>query len=325
MPTPAHITLDPALVRRLYDRAHADRWHLTIELFAETLAESAKRGTYPFSTGGDRSRASVGVGGAEAGARADVERYLESLHLEDLALAAACASGHEPAWEYFVRETRPALRRAAAALDASGGAQDLADGIYAELFGVRDGAGERRSLFHYFHGRSSLATWMRAVLAQRVVDRARAMKRHDPLPEEQSPAALAAPDRTIDPERARHESLMQQALRDAIATLDSRDRLRLGCYHAQELTLAQTGRILGEHEATVSRQLARTRRELRAEVERRLREDAGLSDGQIAACVTSLASDPGPLDVDDLIGKDAGRKESAPDRSTIEKPRDRHA
>jgi RNA polymerase sigma-70 factor, ECF subfamily len=332
MPTPAHIDLEPALVHRLYQRSGAERWHLRIELFAEALAESARKGSYLFSTGGDggpkspkgsespksseSSESSVGDGA--------IERYLESLHLEDLALATACAHGHEPAWEHFVQQTRPALRRAAVALDASGGAQDLADGIYAELFGVRDGAGERRSLFRYFHGRSSVVTWLRAVLAQRVVDRVRATRRHEPLPEEQSPAALAAPDRVVDPERRRHEELMQQALRAAIAGLEPRDRLRLGCYHAQELTLAQTGRILREHEATVSRQLARTRRDLRADVERRLRE-AGLSDDQIAACVASLAADPGPLDVGDLMGGEADRKESPQDRSKIEKRRDGHA
>ena len=33
-----------------------------------------------------------------------------------------------------------------------------------------DDRGERRSLFRYFQGRSSLATWLRAVLAQRYVD-----------------------------------------------------------------------------------------------------------------------------------------------------------
>ena len=42
-------------------------------------------------------------------------------------------------------------------------------------FAERDG--ERQSLFRYFHGRSSLATWLRAVLAQRVVDAVRVERR----------------------------------------------------------------------------------------------------------------------------------------------------
>ena len=56
----------------------------------------------------------------------------------------------------------------------------------------------------------------------------------------------------------------------------------MSCYYAQDLTLAQTGRLLGEHEATVSRQLARTRREIRAEVERLLNSE-GLTEAQICS------------------------------------------
>ena len=57
----------------------------------------------------------------------------------------------------------------------------------------------------------------------------------------------------------------------AMARLEPRDRLRLGCYYAQQLTLAQTGKLLKEHEATTSRQLARTRKRIRGGVEQDLR------------------------------------------------------
>ena len=48
---------------------------------------------------------------------------------------------------------------------------------------------------------------------------------------------------------------MRAVLAAAIAALAPRDRLRLACYYAQEMTLAQIGRLTREHEATVSRQL----------------------------------------------------------------------
>ena len=69
----------------------------------------------------------------------------------------------------------------------------------------------------------------------------------------------------------------------------------------QELTLAETGRLLKEHEATVSRHLARARRAIRHDVERQLREEAGLTGDQIAACFASVAEDPGPLDLKKVI------------------------
>src|SRR5262245_3482070 len=110
-------------------------------------------------------------------------------HTADLELARRCAAGDEAAWETFVREYRPVLYRAAQALDPTGGARELADSLYGELYGVPStkGATPARSLFHYFQGRSSLATWLRAVLAQRFVDRARAARRLQPLPEGDDP------------------------------------------------------------------------------------------------------------------------------------------
>ena len=68
-----------------------------------------------------------------------------------------------------------------------------------------------------------------------------------------------------------------------------------------------------EHEATVSRQLARTRRAIREDVERWL-ESAGLSRPQIAECFASLAADPGPLDLKPLL-REAAPAEQARERS----------
>jgi RNA polymerase sigma-70 factor len=277
--------IDDGLIERLYRKANAERWRVPVGLFAEALETSATR------VFGDK----------DLSAR-ELDRYLASLHLEDLALACACSSGDEAAWEHFIREQRPRLYRAADALASGGRARELADSLYADLYGFDDRGQGRRSLFRYFHGRSSLATWLRAVLAQRHVDRLRAERRVEPLPEEESPAALASPSTSADPERPRYLTLIRQALGQAVACLPARDRLRLGCYYAQGLTLAATGRLLREHEATVSRQLARTRRAIREDVERQLRAEAGLTDAQIAQCFESVAEDPGPLDVGEMLG-----------------------
>jgi len=223
---------------------------------------------------------------------------VDSPHAADLELARLCATGDERAWERFIREYRPLLYRAADALDRTGGAREIADSLYADLYGVKDGGRERQSLFQYFQGRSSLATWLRAVLAQRYVDRLRVERRLEPLPDEEVATRDAEP---ADPDRSRYVALVRQALTRVVGRLTGRDRLRLACYYVQELTLAETGRVLKEHEATVSRQLARTRRAMRDDVERQLREEAGLSADQIAACFASVADDPGPLDLKQVI------------------------
>jgi RNA polymerase sigma-70 factor (ECF subfamily) len=242
-------------------------------------------------------------------------------YARDLELARQCAAGDEAAWERFILEYRPVLYRAADALDASGGARDLADALYADLYGVADAGAERRSLFRYFQGRSSLATWLRAVLAQRYVDRLRARKRFESLPDEDAAASgvLASAADPPDPDRFRHLTWLRDALARAVQRLDHRDRLRLGCYYVQELTLADTGRLLHEHEATVSRQLAKTRKALRADVERQLHAEHGLSDAQVAECFAAASEDAGPLDLGQLLGQDEVRKKSAPDRSYDER------
>lgn len=290
--------IDPALVERLYLRAQGGRWRVPKHRFAEALEASAERA---FAGRPPEPR--------------EVEGYLTALHLEDLALACACVDGNEEAWEHFVYEQRPLLYRAADALDPTGGARDLADSLYADLFGFREGADERGALFRYFHGRSSLTTWLRAVLAQRHVDRLRTTRRMEPLPDEDSPAAIPTPQRAIDLDNDRYLGLIQQALGQAIASLPPRDRLRLACYYSQDMTLAETGRILGEHEASSSRHLARTRRVIRDEVERRLRREQGLTDPEIARCFECVLEDAGPLDLQRALDAGPERKESALDRS----------
>jgi RNA polymerase sigma-70 factor (ECF subfamily) len=286
-----------ALAGDLYRAARADRWDLPPAVFAEALAVSAAK-----AFAGREPRPG------------EIERYLRGLHLEDLALACACAAGHEPAWDYFIREHRPVLYRAADALDPSGGMRESADALYADLYGLRERDGERPSLFRYFHGRSSLATWLRAVLAQRHVDRARSSRRIEPLPDDESggPAAAPAPTPAPDPERVRYLTLILGALRAAIDGLPARERLRFSCYYADELTLAATGRILGEHEATVSRQLARTRKALRAAVARSLKTAGRLNGAQIARAFECAAEDAGSFD----LSRWATRKEREENRST---------
>jgi len=278
------VTLPQRLVDRLYADADAARWSLPADLFRDALAASA-----------DKAFA------GRSPAAPDVERFLRGLHLQDLALACACRHGVDAAWEQLMREHRPVLYRAADAIDPTGRARELADALWADLFG---------SLFRYFHGRSSLATWLRAVLAQRHVDAIRAAKRLEPLPEEESFAPAATP---ADANDMKCQQLVGRALDAALAQLDARDRLRLACYHARQLTLAETGRLLREHEATVSRHLARTRRTLRTAVERWMREDAGLPADEVQRCLQAAVDDPGPLDLAAMLD-DASRKNPVVDR-----------
>ncbi len=284
--------LTDADYQRLHRAGHAARWGVSATRFAAAIEASLAHAAR----------------GASLDPR-EASRRAAALHLDDLALATACIDGQDDAWEYFIREHRPGLYRAADALNPGGGARELADALYADLYGVAKGEGERRSLLLYYHGRSALGTWLRAVLSQRLIDRVRASKRLAPLLDESSlPAPVEGVPDPLQPERA---ARIGQALAQAVAALEPQDRWRLASYYQQQLTLAQIGRLLGEHEATVSRQLARTRRALRADIEARLHR-AGLTEAEVGECFEAAVGAASPID----LGRIFARKNAPGERST---------
>jgi RNA polymerase sigma factor (sigma-70 family) len=235
------------------------------------------------------------------------------------------------------------LYAAARAIVGAGGetqARDLADSLYAELYGMgRDDADRtavdrsasniaepdrgnpdragrnRKPLLQYFHGRSKLSTWLRAVLAQKFVDSLRATQRFHPLDEEREQHAhtrnsTASGSSVIsdacdiaagDPDRQRLIPHLREAFTESLAALTPTDRLLLSLYYVQELSLAQIAKLRGVHEATISRQLDRLRRELRESVERMLSAArpqesdragrAALSTAEIRLCFTYALED----------------------------------
>jgi len=160
-----------SLVEKLYAESQAACWGLSLERFSLSLERSAAK---RFS--------------GEAASGQKLEDYLTSLHVEDLALAAACATGCESAWEHFFATYKQYLYSAAAAITRRSSsdpyAREFADSLYATLYGRETTIG-RVSLFNHFHGRSKLSTWLRAVLAQRYIDVLRQEKRLESLDDDE--------------------------------------------------------------------------------------------------------------------------------------------
>jgi RNA polymerase sigma-70 factor (ECF subfamily) len=296
-PVPANTPLRGCeeLMVRLHGQARASRWGLGVEAFSNALERAVRKRMNP-------SGLSV----------AQREEFLSTLHLEDLALAQACAAGIEAAWEFFVEAYRPYLRSAAAAVlrtsSASAEARELADSLFAELYGLAEGKTGERSLFRYFHGRSSMKTWLRAVLAQRHIDAVRVARRFESLDEPDGDGRVREPaDRVTlpagDPHRGKYISQFQAALSAALGKIELRDRERLRLYYVEEETLAEIGKKLGEHESSVSRNLERIRREMKANVEECLRKKAlgpALSEEQIVLCFEYAAEDV-PIDLGKML------------------------
>jgi RNA polymerase sigma factor (sigma-70 family) len=281
-------TVPVETARCLLDRAAAPaEWNVTAEQFQAALERSVRR---RFCDNPPEL--------------ADLDTYLAALHLSDLALACACSAGNPAAWDFFVAQFRPELYRGARAIVRNANARELADSLYAELYGLRESGGVRNSLFDYFHGRSKLTTWLRAILAQREVDAIRRARRTESLDDVGHDGKVG--DRTraktgrsslgsTDPDRQKCLAILQTILERALDALTPRDRLRLAYYYAEGLTLAQIGKLMGEHEATVSRKLERLRRDLRQQIDRALRQRK-LSEAQVQLCY-DCAREEWPFDL----------------------------
>ncbi len=166
------------LLAELHAKGGCDKIGLTPEAFAAVLCDVA--GKYLPS----------GVTQSEARA------FLLTLRVEELALARACVSGHNSAWEVFLIRYREKLYQSALRIAREdSAARDLADSLYAELYGTTTRDGERLSKLASFTGRGSLEGWLRTVLAQEFVNRYRRTRRLVSLDEEnEAGAQLAAPE-----------------------------------------------------------------------------------------------------------------------------------
>jgi len=234
-------------VAELYEKSRAAEFGLSIETFTRIIQEVAKK-YLP----------------AEASA-AETRAFVAALRLEELALARGCAAGDERAWEVFLTRYREKLYDIAAyiAKEASA-ARELADSLYADLYGTTVRDGQRVSKLASYTGRGSLEGWLRTVLAQEFVNRYRRQRRLVSLDEEteqgtQFPARIAEAETAVDPR-------LTAATDHALGELSPEDRFVLVSYFLDSRTLAEIARTLRVHESTISRKLDKVAKSLRKRI-----------------------------------------------------------
>lgn len=208
------------------------------------------------------------------------------LKIEELVLARACSAGNDAAWEAFLLRFRASLYECAyriAGNEATG--REIADELYADLYGVPNRDGRRVSKLDYYMGRGSLEGWLRTVLAQHHIDRCRFYSKTISLEEQvEAGAAFPAPP---EPGTAAPDPRLVIALNQSLSELTPEDRFLLASYYLDQCTLAQLARQLHVHESTMSRRLDRLITNLHKHVLKRLRAD-GLSSRQCDELVAEL-------------------------------------
>ncbi len=228
-----------------------------------------------------------------------------SLRVEELTLARACAAGHERAWEIFMARYREKLYDIAAYIaKESSAARELADSLYADLYGTTTRDGQRVSKLASYTGRGSLEGWLRTVMAQEFVNRYRRQRRLVSLEEDSEDGKeLAAkepePDIVVDPR-------VEAATDEVLSALRPEDRFILASYYLDERTLAEIARTLAVHESTISRKLDKLAKSVRKQILAAL-ERKGMSRRQAEEALEvdvrdlrlnlreKMAQEPGPL------------------------------
>jgi RNA polymerase sigma-70 factor (ECF subfamily) len=195
----------------------------------------------------------------------EARAFLLTLRMDELALARACALGNNSAWEIFLTRYREKLYMSALRIAREdSAARDLADTLYAELYGTTMRDGQRISKLSSFTGRGSLEGWLRTVLAQEFVNRYRRTKRLVSLEEENEEGDhFAAPQPDPLPSA---DPRLETATDAALAALDSEDRMVLAAYYLDGRTLAEIARMLGVHESTISRKVDKLAKSVRKKI-----------------------------------------------------------
>src|SRR6266853_3636446 len=260
----------------LYERSCAALYGISTERFAEILDEILRKNFLHNPSVSPERTADFHAG----------------LHLEDLALARACAAGNERAWTDFISRYRQKLHRMALHITRSGThAEELADSLFADLYGISLREGVRVSKLISYTGRGSLEGWLRTVMAQEFINRYRKQKRTVSLEEQTEEGvqfvAAAEPARASD-----HiaDQRLETATDEALAELSSEDRFTLASYYLDGRTLAEIARTLGLHESSVSRRLDRLATGLRKRILAGLRLQ-GMSHAQAAEALETDVRD----------------------------------
>lgn len=223
------------LAEELFERSGATRYGLKLGEFVAALEQIARKYL-------------------PEGTPQETAELLKTVRVEELALARGCAAGSEKAWEEFLTRYRERLFDAARAIakdDATG--RELADSLYADLYGTQTRDGERVSKLASYYGRGSLEGWLRTVLAQEFVNRYRSHKKTISLEEQEEAGAQFVAKPADDPLAV--DSRLDGATDAALASLAAEDRFVLASYFLDGRTLAEIARTLGVHESTISRKV----------------------------------------------------------------------
>ncbi len=187
------------------------------------------------------------------------------LHVTDLFLAHACATGARGASTAFEKAYAPLLRSALSRFRLGPeGEDEVTQTVRERLFLPREGGPARIA---DYSGKGPLSAWLRAVVARAALDLLRRAKRPgDPgkrdADEELRDAAGALGDPELELLLTRYREPFKEAFQSALGTLPERERSVLRLAIVDGMNVDGIGALYGVHRATAARWVAQAREAL---------------------------------------------------------------
>ena len=228
--------------------------------------------------------------GSDASSAA-IANFVVNLHASDLYLALACPQKADKAWDRFNSLYRKYISDLANFATMANRAADLADSVLADLF-LPDHSGQSR--IASYQGRSSLATWLRAIICHRAVnERERLCNNAEDLEavhEIADEAALSKMDALL--RSSRYGSVIRESLRCSCQALSDRERLLLLLRYDDGMQLGHIARLFGVHQSTITRQIEGACKKLRDAVIANLLTEHKLDRAAIDECKADILENP---------------------------------
>ena len=216
--------------------------------------------------------------------------FVTTLHTDDLLLALGCAKGLNYAWQRFSDQYRKCVADLSRHPSGQGlDLQELGETLWVDLF-LPDRSGASR--IASYDGRSSLATWLRVVVSNRIINerlrKIACVGNLDAIPEPADPFALR--ELEDHPALSRYQPMILSCFADASRCLTKRERLMILLRYEEDLQLGEIARLFAVHQSTITRQMNRAARRLRGEVVRLLVSQYQLNEDAIRECLSLAAN-----------------------------------
>jgi RNA polymerase sigma-70 factor (ECF subfamily) len=213
---------------------------------------------------------------------------LETIAIEDLYLACACAQGGPGAVATFESRFGGIIRRAVSRVLSDSADRDEA--VQRTRQALLVGSAQASAKISQYLGHGPLESWVRVAAIRLAISLGRSESTERRVRDQAAMAVTAA----VDPEslsiKTELRRELEAAVEQALGRLGDRERLVLRFYLVSGMTLSAIGKTIGVSQSTVSDLLAKARHSVLAHVRRSLAQRLKISKGDLASIARLVAS-----------------------------------